>query len=167
MKESLILIIYEDREDLVSLTECFSADYQVVAARSGKEALDFLEASNVDVILSNLRINDMTGLDIFSQSRVTHPEAVRILVAEHQDLEEINRDVNDGAIYQVIRKPWHPTALRLMIRRALESRELSRRHRYLNRALKFSDAIWDKDIGNPHASPKNSLEFDKLVFVSE
>jgi len=167
MKESLILIIDEDRDDLVSLTKCFSTDYQVVAARSGKEALDFLEASDVDVILSNLRIKDMTGLDIFSQSRVTRPEAIRILVAEHHDLEEINHDVSDGAIYQVIRKPWHPTALRLMVRRALESRELARRHRYLNRALKFSDAIWDKDIGNPHASPKKSLEFDKLVFVSE
>lgn len=167
MKESLILIIDEDPDDLDALTKCFAADYQVVATVSGTEALEFLEVNDADVILCTQRNSDMSGLDIFSQSRVSRPDAIRILLAEHQDLEGIDRDISDGAIYQVIRKPWHPTALRLVVRRALESRELSRRHRYLNRALKFSDAIWDKDIGNPHASPKKSLEFDKLVFVSE
>ncbi|NOT46878.1 MAG: sigma-54-dependent Fis family transcriptional regulator [Acidobacteria bacterium] len=167
MKESLILIVEPERGALAELTQCFAGDYQVVGARTGKEASDFLETSEVDVILSNLRFKDMSGLDLFAQSRVTQPEAVRILVAEHKDLENINRDINDAAIYQVIRKPWHPTALRLMVRRALESRELSRRHRYLNRALKFSDAIWDKEIDTNQPSPRQSLEFDKLVFVSE
>ncbi len=167
MKEWLILIVDEKQDDLSSLTKCFSKDYQVTAARSGKEALEYLETSEVDLILSNLQIDDMTGLDLFRQSRVTQPEAIRILVAEHKDLENISHDITEAAVYQMIRKPWHPTALSLMVRRALESRELARRHRYLNRALKFSDSIWEKNSDSSPATHEHNHEFDKLVFVSE
>jgi two-component system, NtrC family, response regulator HupR/HoxA len=167
MKEWLILIVDEKADDLASLTKVFSKDYQVASARSGKEALQCLETSEVDLILSNLRIGDMSGLDLFRQSRVTQPEAIRILVAEHKYLENIDRDITEAAVYLVIRKPWHPTALSLIVRRSLESRELARRHRYLNRALKFSDSIWDKNSSSSPPAPEHSLEFDKLVFVSE
>ena len=167
MKEWLILIVDEKEDDLASLTKVFSKDYQVVNARSGEEALRCLETSEVDVVLSNLSIGDMSGLDLFRQSRVTQPEAIRILVAEHKYLENIDRDITEAAVYLVIRKPWHPTALSLIVRRSLESRELARRHRYLNRALKFSDSIWDKNSSSSPPPPEHNLEFDKLVFVSE
>lgn len=75
MKEWLILIVDENPDDLKSLSTCFSPDYQIIAARSGKEALDFLETTDADVILSNLHIKDMSGLDLFGQSRL--PGALR------------------------------------------------------------------------------------------
>ncbi len=167
MREWIILIIEEKLDDRLSLAECFSDDYKVIAVGSGREALDFLAAGEVDVILSNLTIGDMSGLDLFRQSRVTQPEAVRILVAEHADIGKIQRDITEAAIYQIIRKPWHPTALLLMVRRALESRELARRHRFLSRALKFSDSIWNGTDSDLHPTLRDNHEFDKLVFVSE
>ncbi len=167
MKEWIILVIDEKQADRVSLAECFSGDYKVAAVASGAQALDYLAAGEVDVILSNLAIGDMTGLDLLRQSRVSQPEAIRILVAEHEDIGDVHRDITEAAIYQIIRKPWHPTALLLMVRRALESRELARRHRYLSRTLKFSDSIWDKSDGALHPMLKENIEFDKLVFVSE
>ncbi|CAN5222044.1 sigma-54 dependent transcriptional regulator [soil metagenome] len=167
MKEWTILVIDEKSSDRLALSKCFSTDYQVITAGSGREALAHLEANEVDVILSNLELKDMSGLDLFGHSRVTQPEAIRILVTEHENLENIQRDITEAAVYQVIRKPWHPTALLLMVRRALESRELARRHRYLSRALKFSDSIWEKNGDSQHPSLKENQEFDRLVFVSE
>ena len=167
MKDCVILIVDEKPDDLESLTKCFADDYQVITARSGKEALESLAANEVDMVLSNLQIGDMTGLQLFRQSRITQPEAIRILVAEHAYIEGISSDITEAAVYLVIRKPWHSTALRLMVRRALESRELARRHRYLNRALKFSDSIWEKNGDTVHPILKQNLEFEKLVFVSE
>ena len=167
MKEWIILVVDEGQSDRASLVECFSGDYKVAAVASGRAALDYLATGEVDVILSSLAIGDMSGLDLFRQSRVSQPEAIRILVAEHEDIGDVHHDISEAAIYQIIRKPWHPTALLLMVRRALESRELARRHRYLSRALKFSDAIWDKNDGTYHPMLKENVEFDKLVFVSE
>ncbi len=167
MKEWIILIVDENQSDSALLKKCFSHDYQVISACSSKEALKQLENNEVDVILGNLEMNDMSGLDLFRQSRITQPEAIRILVAEHQNLEEIQRDITEAAVYQIIRKPWHPTALLLLVKRALESRELARRHRYLSRALKFSDSIWNQNGNASHPSLQQNHEFDKLVFVSE
>ncbi len=167
MKEWTILIVDSERAACQALAKCLSQDYHVLTAATGKQALSHLAASEVDVILSNLHIKDMTGLDLFMQSRVAQPEAIRILIAEHKDLEGIHRDITEAAVYQVVRKPWHPTALLLLVRRALESRELARRHRYLSRTLKFSDSIWEKNHEASHQIIKQNLEFDKLVFVSE
>lgn len=167
MKEWLILIVEDRDEDIEALSQCFSNDYQVISARNSAEAFAAVETNEVDVILANLKIGDISGLDLFRSSRINRPDTIRILVAEHDDLQDIERDLTEAAVYQVIRKPWHPTALKLLVRRALESRELARRHRYLNRALKFSDSVWDKNPGGHSTEPKKNLEFDKLVFVSE
>ncbi len=167
MKDCLILIVDQNAEDIEALNDCFEGDYEILTARSGKEALECLAENQVDVILSNLKINDMTGLQLFRNSRITQPEAIRILIADHADIENLNIDITEAAVYFVIRKPWHSTALNLTVRRALESRELARRHRYLNRALKFSDSIWEKNGDAVHPEMRSNLEFDKLVFVSE
>jgi len=167
VKEWQILIVDESEGDLSTLAQVFAQDYQVIKARSGEEALLYLESNEVDVILSNMKIGEASGLDLFRQSRVTQPEAVRILISESQYLQNIDRDIKDAAVYLVVRKPWHPISLALIVRRSLESRELARRHRYLNRALKFSDSIWDKNANSTPPLPEGNLEFDKLVFVSE
>lgn len=167
MKEWKVLLVDNNQDDLISLNNYFSTDYQVMTARSGKDALKQLESNEVDVILSSLQMEDMSGLDLFRHSRITQPEAIRILVAEHDDLEGIHRDITEAAVYQVIRKPWHLTAHLLLVKRALESRELARRHRYLSRALKFSDSIWKQEGDLSHPSLQHNQEFDRLVFVSE
>lgn len=167
MKEWVILLVDEKPGDILSLKKCFSNDYQVISAQSGAEALKNLETNEVDIILSSLEMKDMSALDLFQKSRITQPEAIRILAAEHQNLEDIQQDITEAAVYQVIRKPWHPTALLLLVKRALESRELARRHRYLSRALKFSDSIWNQTDPIAQTTIQQNQEFDKLVFVSE
>lgn len=167
MKEWTFLLVDRNKRDLNALEKYFQADYQVITAQNGKEALKHLESNEVDLILSGLDLNGMSGLDLFLHSRIDQPEALRILVADHDDLGDIEEDLKEAAVYQVIRKPWHPTALMLLVKRALESRELARRHRYLSRALKFSDSIW-KDADNiSHPSLERNREFDRLIFVSE
>jgi len=167
MKEWVILLVRKKRSDLVALEECFSDDYEVLTASTGVEAQREIKANEVDVILCSLEMGDMSGLDLFRHSRITQPEAIRILVAEHRDLKDIDQDITEAAVYQIVGKPWHPTSLSLLVKRALESRELARRHRYLSRALKFSDSIWKKNGDVSHPSFEKNQEFDKLVFVSE
>jgi len=167
MKEWTFLLVDSSSDDLNALKKYFSEDYQVITARCGKDALKQLESNEIDLILSALCLKDMSGLDLFMHSRINQPEAIRILVAGHDELGEIENDLRESAVYQVIRKPWHPTSLQLLVKRALESRELARRHRYLSRALKFSDSIWKETSDVSHPSMESNREFDRLVFVSE
>ena len=57
------------------------------------------------------------------------PNTVRILALDKVRRDEIVKLINDDAIYQVVGVPWEPEQISLMLKRALESRELARRHR--------------------------------------
>ena len=168
MEESKILIVDEDVEERAALVECLLADYQVLHVGSVREALHILEEQEIDVIISDLRMSELTGLDLFMRARVAQPEAVRILIEDTTHFNEMVRIINEASIYQFILKPWHPDQLRLLVRRALESRELARRHRYLSRELKLADLTLQKHHQEGVARLLNqSYEFDKMIFVSE
>ena len=61
--------------------------------------------------------------------RIVQPNTVRILALDKVRRDEIVKLINDDAIYQVVGVPWEPEQISLMLKRALESRELARRHR--------------------------------------
>ena len=75
--------------------------------------------------------------------------------------------INDAAVYQVISQPFEPEQLALVLKRALESRELSRIHRYLSRELKFADAVIRHENDSMTRALQETYHFDKLVFVSD
>ena len=168
MEECRILIVDEDAAERTALAGCLLMDYQIIQVDSVREALHILEEQEVDVIISDLRMSDLTGLDLFMRSRVAQPEAIRILIEDNAHFDDMVRIINEAAVYQFILKPWHPDQLRLLVRRALESRELARRHRLLSRELKFADATLQK---HHHEGVtrllKQSYEFDKMIFVSD
>jgi two-component system response regulator HupR/HoxA len=66
----------------------------------------------------------------------------------------------------VITSPWEPEQISLMLKRALESRELARIHRYLSRELKFADAVLHRQNETMTRALQQTYEFDKLVFCS-
>jgi len=63
--------------------------------------------------------------------------------------------------------PWQPDQIVLLVKRALESRELARRHRYLSRELKFADEVLHRQNSSMTNLLQTTYEFDKLVFSSE
>lgn len=161
-----VLVVDDEVQVAGALRRCLEDDYEVVIAGSGGEALRHLESTAVDVILCDQRMPDMSGVDLLRQTRVQYPEAIRILLTGYTDPEDMVRAINDAAVYQYVPKPWQPDNLLLLIKRALESRELARRHRYLSRELKFSDNVLRRESEEMTSQLKSAYEFDKLVFVS-
>ena len=166
MAEWTILIVDEDEADRAALMRCLEKDYRLITAGSVKTALHILEDQEVDVIISAFLMSDLTGMDLLMRARILQPDALRILIADDTNFKDMVRIINDAAVYQFIPKPWHPDQLLLLVRRALESRELARRHRYLSRELKFADTMLQKSHEGPAKLLRQSYEFDKMVFAS-
>ena len=75
--------------------------------------------------------------------------------------------VAPAAIYQFVRKPLDAEQVGLVVKRALETRELARRHRLLSREFKFSgDSLLFHDRHDHRLTPE-SQRFEKLVYVNE
>lgn len=166
--EETILLIESEPEKRKALLACLSKDYQVLTAKTGKEARLVLEENpRVDVILFDDGIPDTSGANFFKEIRVPYPDIVRILMSDSRNDKDISNILKGGAVYQVVPKPFPPWHLLLLVNRALESRELSRRYRFLSRELKFSDSAFRSPKHHLLKLMRESYEFDKLIFASD
>jgi two-component system response regulator HupR/HoxA len=143
-----------------------SGDYILRTAETIERATTVMEAGDIDVVVSEQQYADGRGVDFLQRMRVVHPNSLRLLVLASARREEIVKAINDAAIYQVITSPWEPEQISLLLKRALESRELARIHRYLSRELKFADAVLHRQNESMTLALQQTYEFDKLVFCS-
>jgi two-component system response regulator HupR/HoxA len=162
-----ILVVEDDVHVRAPLARDLQENYRTLAVSSGGEALALLEREHIDLVLCGQRMPDMSGVDLFRRTRISHPESIRILVTVDTDHREMIRSINEAAVYQLVSAPWQSDQIALLVKRALESRELARRHRYLSRELKFADEVLQRQNNSMADLLQNTYEFDKLVFASE
>ena len=70
------------------------------------KALDIIEKNLLDVIVSDQRMPNMTGLELLKRAKEIQPSAIRILMSGYSDIEIVIAAINEGRIYQYITKPW-------------------------------------------------------------
>lgn len=150
-----------------ALRKRLAGDYVVSLAQTAVEASKAMESGQVDVIVCEQQFPDGRGVDFLQRMRVLQPNTIRILILTSARRDEIVKAINDAAIYQVVSAPWEPEEICLLLKRALESRELARMHRYLSRELKFADAVLHRQNDSMTRTLQETYEFDKLVFRSD
>ncbi|MFL5463722.1 MAG: sigma-54-dependent transcriptional regulator [Gemmatimonadaceae bacterium] len=107
-------------------------------ALGGKKGLEQIAALKPDLILTDVRMPDVTGLDILASVRAHDPEAVVILMTAQASLQSAIGAVNNGAFYY-IQKPFKNEELVTILRRAAEHRSLRRENRTLKAEAKRRD----------------------------
>lgn len=118
---SVILIV--DPDD-VARRALFAAlrredSYDILEAVSGPEALAMLRAYPVDLVIAEYGLGEMNGLEFMRHARAVRPDALRIMLAGHADLDVAVAAINEGAVYRFLFKPWEAFDLRVMIKLAL------------------------------------------------
>jgi len=152
----------------VRLRRRLGAEYTIGAYDRAREAMATADAegAGADLVIVEQVLLDGLGVDFLRELRVRHPDVVRLLVLENTDTHIVRDAINEAAVYQVLTSPWQPEQVHLAVRRALESRELARIHRYLSRELKFADTVVHRQNDAMRRTLKEVFSFDKLVFVS-
>ncbi len=107
--------------------------FAVRTAATGGEAVAMLEKDAPDVLLLDLRLPDMTGLDVLARARAAHPELAVILLTAYGDVDSAVQAMKQGA-FHFANKPIHHDQLQLLIQQALDSRRLHRELKALRRA---------------------------------
>ncbi len=141
--------------------------YRVLIASSLKEARGLADSADIDLVICEATLDGSEGAELLSEFRVLHPDVVRILVKSGNGTQKRHAQAVRASVYQYIRKPLDHEQIGLLAKRALETRELSRRHRLLSREIKFHDdaAIIGRSV--PHHNGVKSHNFEKLVYASE
>ncbi len=101
-----LLFVDDERRVLVSLKSIFRNDYDVRTTTSGDEALQILREWDADVIVSDQRMPEITGVEVLKAAAEIRPQTTRVLLTGYSDLEAIIGSVNDSEVFRFVSKPW-------------------------------------------------------------
>ena len=112
--------------NLRTLSRLLRANYEVVTAESGDEALKLLQQHNVALLISDQRMPGMTGIELMKNTMALRPQMVKILLTGYTDVDALIESINCGLVYRYLTKPWNNDDLKLTVARALEYYEAAK-----------------------------------------
>lgn len=120
-----LLFVDDEPQLLASLRTTFRRrrhDWQISFAEGGASALRHLEAMAFDVVVTDLRMQDIDGFEVLRRSRELHPQAARIVLTASTDLNVTQRALR--LAHQILGKPCDAEALRMVIESTVSTLDL-------------------------------------------
>ncbi len=115
------LFVDDEKEILRSLQRLVRNEpYQALFAHGGHAALRQMEQERVHVLVTDMHMPDIDGLQLLEMVKKRWPDTIRLILSGRADSGSILDAINKGDIYRYITKPWDNRELRIIVRQALE-----------------------------------------------
>ena len=139
-KEIILIVEDEDmaRENLAHVLT--KVGYQVIPANSGIKALELLKAQNFDLVITDLKMEKVDGMQILKKSKELQPYAEVIMITGYATVDSAVQAMKEGA-YHYIAKPYKIDEVRQVTKEALLKRRLRLENLELKDTLKKSRQI--------------------------
>ncbi len=126
MSETRHILVVDDeqevRDTLYNVLK--SLDYVPHVAASGQEALEIIKKEPIDVVLSDLYMPEMDGIELLKRVKALNSKVVFLMITAHPTIETAVDAIKKGA-YDYLTKPFHIEEVRLKINRALERKGMA------------------------------------------
>lgn len=132
MEKRTVLFVDDEEKVLTSLKRgLLDEPYEALFANSAKEAIEILQQKPVHVIVTDMRMPEMGGLQLLMVVKEKYPEIIRMVLSGYTQVSTLLTAINQGEIYRFITKPWKlEEDFKPAIRQALEYYEFqSQRNR--------------------------------------
>ncbi len=140
-----ILFVDDDPVNTEHFVLSFEEEYDIITATSGEEALEIFHAQpEISVVISDQRMDGMTGVELLSIIYAQYPDTVRIIITGYVDVSDIIDAINRGHIYQYVLKPWDIVQLRLILEQATQTWRLTRENQQLADALREKNRLLEE-----------------------
>lgn len=123
--DATILFVDDEPGILATMRMLFRGRYNLLFANSGAEALDIIRSQQVDVIVSDQRMPQMTGVELLRAVRGASENTMRILLTGYSDLNSIVGSINEGEIFRFVNKPWDNDELLSSVAMAVDAAKIS------------------------------------------
>jgi two-component system response regulator HydG len=133
--EATILVVDDEPELCRALSKLLSRNgYEVLTAGNGEEALQALRRQEVHLVLSDLQMPRMGGLDLLKAAQIISPATEFVIITGHGTIETAVDAMKSGA-YDFIEKPFSTSTTLKVVRKALEKQNLLTENLQLRRRL--------------------------------
>jgi signal transduction histidine kinase len=128
MTDPATVLVIDDEESVATTIEAILRmdGHTVTSVTTGADAIRLLNAQRFDVVLTDLRLGDMDGIDVLREVQRTSPETASIMLTGYASLESAVAALRSGA-YDYLMKPSDVEELRATVNRAIERGLLRRR----------------------------------------
>lgn len=123
--ERTLLLVDDEPNTLSSMQRVLHDEgYRIFSTTNADDGFELLATNRIGVVLSDLRMPGMDGIEFLSRVSRIHPETVRIAMSGYADLSMVTEAINRGAIYKFLTKPVENEMLRKILINAFEHFEI-------------------------------------------
>lgn len=169
MDKHTILLVDDEKNILNSMARLLrSDDREIVTAENSREALGKLKSiGGTDLVISDNRLPDFSGIDFLIKVKQLYPDTIRILITGYPDMESVIHAINKGQVYRFITKPWDNEEIKIIVKQALDFNDVLKDNRALLRIAR-QQAEMLKSVKQKYPDISQA-EFDKssLYIIEE
>src|SRR5512145_1495376 len=148
---SRVLVVDDERSMRELLSIVLRRDgHEVLLAEDGAVAIDLLARERIDILITDIRMPQVNGVDVLREAKRIDPEIISIVMTAFASTETAVEALRMGAADYVNKSPSAANEVRLRVRKELERRQLQRENVLLKRALQtshqFSNIIGRSDV---------------------
>jgi signal transduction histidine kinase len=125
----------------------FRKDFHIILTESPKAALDILDKEEIQVLISDQRMPEMSGTELLQTVAEKYPDIRRYLLTAYTDTETVIEAVNKGRVHGYIKKPMAPDEIRQSINSSLEVYHLRKKNKQILEELeKANEELLKVDV---------------------
>ncbi len=136
---SMTVLCVDDEPNILKSLHRLLAEqgFQLLLAQSGAEALQQLANRHVDLVLSDMKMPQMSGAEFLTEVARLYPTTYRIILSGYADMASTLAAVNQGQIHRYLQKPWHQQDLLTAVHDGLDKVALQQRNTELQQQLQL------------------------------
>ena len=122
MTEQVTVLFVDDEPLILRMIkrELARSQFRLLFAESADAALAIVGAEPVHVVVSDMRMPAMTGLQFLDIMRAVQPHVIRVMLTGQADMESTLAAINKAHVHHFLTKPWDPTVLRETLQHCAE-----------------------------------------------
>lgn len=145
MGKGKVLVVDDEKSMVEFLENMLTKDeYEVLTATEGKKAIEIAKASSPDIIITDIRMAPVSGMDLLREAKLQYPETNVVMITAFGSIEGAVEAMKEGA-YDYITKPFKIKEIRSVVKRAMSTKRLLGKDEHLRSRLKkrysFSNII--------------------------
>jgi CheY-like chemotaxis protein len=131
VQRKTVLFVDDDEIVIRSLERgLFDESYNKLFAKSGEEALEILQREEVHIIVTDMQMHEITGLELLRTAREDYPHIIGMVLSGYDQDDTLQTAVEEREIFRLIPKPWKMGTVDFerIIRTAIDQYDLQNQH---------------------------------------
>ena len=160
-----LLIVDDEKLAMTNLEHVMKKEgYEVIGTESGQNALQLLDEHQFDVILTDLKMEKVDGMQILRKCRELYPDAEVIMITGHATFESAIRAMKQGAFYYIA-KPFKLDEVRKVVKEAVEKVRLKRENIALLDTKSALEQAVEEAVGKLYEKQAQLIAYEKLAIL--